>query len=137
MNLLTATKPLIHSIWNTPQDKSNDRKIGECVKAIRANADESDPVRSPDPIAFINVFTEVLRGLVPEDVVERHRGEIYEVMDELAGIAVEEDTSSWAHSHQTCLKYACVHFDQSALVDSNLRPKLTSLVRTWDPEWRY
>ena len=132
-NLLTATKSLIRSIWNQPQDESDDRKIRECVKAIRADADESDPVRSPDPIAFIYVFARVLWGLVPEDVVQRRKDEIYEVMSELAGIVGEEDGSSWTYSRKECLEYACLRFRLTALADTKLIPELTKLVRTSKP----
>ena len=134
MNILTATKSLIHSIWNQPQDESDDRKIGECVEAIRANADESDPVRSPDPIAFIYVFARVLIGLVPLDVVRRRKDEIYEVMGELAGIVMEEDTSSWPCSRKECLEYACTHFLVTDLEDTKLIHELTKLVRTLDSQ---
>ena len=137
MNLLTATKSLIHSIWDQPQDESDDRKIEECVEAIRANADDSDPVRSPDPIAFIYVFAIVLDVLVPEDVIRRCRGEIYEVMGELAEIVVEGDELSWAHSHKQCVEYMCLCLHFSRLADTKLRPKLEELVYTWNPEWRY
>ena len=125
-NILTATKSLIHSIWNQPQAESDDRKIGECVKAIRDNADSSDPVRSRDPIAFIYVFAIVLQRLVPWDVVLRHEDEIYEVMGELAGIVVEEDALSWTYSRTSCL----IDAYSLALVDPNLKPKLERLVRT-------
>ena len=104
---------------------------------IRANADESDPVRSRDPIAFIYVFAYVLWGLVPEDVVQRRKDEIYEVMGELAGIVEEEDASPWSNSRKRCIIDACESFEVLALVDSKLRPKLTQLVRTWDPERRW
>ena len=98
----------------------------------------SDPVRSPDPISFIYVFARVLRGLVPGDVVWRRKDEIYEVMGELAGIVVEEDGSSWPYSRKKCVEQTCSwHFYTLALVDTNLRPKLTKLVRTWNPEWGY
>ena len=75
--------------------------------------------------------------LVPEDVVQRRKDEIYEVMGELSEIVVEEDTSSWIDSRKQCLEYACFHFHLTDLADAKLRPKLTQLVRTWDPEWRY
>ena len=107
------------------------------MEAIRDNADEFDPVRSPDPIAFIYVFAEVLGGLVPKDVVRRRKDEIYEVMGELAGIVEEEDGSSWLNSRKGCLKYACIAFERSAFTDTKLRPKLTNRVHTWDPEWEY
>ena len=130
MNLLTATQSLIHSIWNPPQDESDDRKIGECVKAIRANADESDPVRSPDPIAFIYALGSVLIDLVPGDVVRRRKDEIYEVMGELAGIVGEEDRSSWKHSRRECVEYMCLSFHYTDLADTKLIPQLTKLGRT-------
>ena len=133
MNLLTATQSLIHSIWNPPQDESDDRKIGECVKAIRANADSSDPVRSPDPIAFISVFAIVLDWLVPRDVVQGCKGEIYEVMGELAGIVVEEDGSSWPYPRTKCVEWVCRHFRSLDIEDRDLVPKLMKLVHTWDP----
>ena len=117
------------------QAESDDRKIGECVEAIRANADSSDPVRSPDPIAFVYVFAYVLYVLVPLNVVERRKDEIYEVMGELAGIVVEEDASSWTDSRKRCLKSACLHFNWSALADAELIPMLITLIHTWDPEW--
>ena len=99
---------------------------------IRANADSSDPVRSPDPIAFISVFAEVLYGLVPEAVVQRRKDEIYEVMGELAGIMKEEDGSSWPSSKKTCVENACWCFQILGLADSNLRPKLKRLGDTWN-----
>ena len=81
----------------------------------------------------------MLYGLVPKDVVRKHKDEIYEVMGELAGIVVEEDGSPWTYSRKECVDWACDHFSTSALVDKKLRPKLTNLVRTvtWNPEWEY
>ena len=104
---------------------------------IRANADSSDPVRSPDPIAFISVFAIVLRRLVPLGVVRRREDEIYEVMGELAEIVWEEDGSSWTSSRKQCVEWTCRHFYISALVDTKLRPKLTNLVLTWNSEWPF
>ena len=124
-------------MWDQPRDESDERLIGELVEAIRDNADLSDPVRSRDPIAFIYVFAIVLVGLVPEDVVRRRKGEIYEVMGELAGIAVEEDTSSWPDSRKECLEFACFHFHRTDLADAKLRPMLTRLVCTWNPGWPF
>ena len=103
-NLLTATKSLIHSIWNQPQDESDDIKISECVEAIQANAHKSDPVRSPDPISFINVFAIVLINLVPRDIVRRRKDEIHDVMGELAEIIVKFDGSSWSQSRSECVR---------------------------------
>ena len=134
MNLLTATNSLVHSIWNQPQDELDDGKIGECVEAIRANADESDPVRSPDPIAFIYVFARVLWGLVPRNVVWRRKDEIYKVMGKLAGIFGEEDGSSWSDSHKECTNQARGQLGYIQLEDPKLIPKLTSLAHTWNTE---
>ena len=72
----------------------------------------------------------MLWGIVPRDVVRRRKDEIYEVMDELAGIVVEEDGSSWSNSRKRCLMSACRHFEALALADTNLEPKLKRLVRT-------
>ena len=107
------------------------------MEAIWANADESDPVHSPDPIAFIYIFGIVLERLVPWDVVRRHADEIYEVMGELVGIIEEEDGSSWLHSRKICLTLTCLHFYRSALADTKLKPTLTMLVRIWDPRWQF
>ena len=74
---------------------------------------------------------------MPEDVVQRRKDDIYEVMGELVEIVWEEDGSSWSRSRKACLESACIAFYRLALVDLNLRPKLTSLVHTWYPEWRY
>ena len=102
------------------------------MEAIRANADSSDPVRSPDPIAFISVFVMVLYGLVPEAVVQRRKDEIYEVMGELAGIVGEADGSSWSFSRKRCVEFTCIDFDDSVLADSKLTPTLTKVVETWN-----
>ena len=74
---------------------------------------------------------------MPEDVVRRRKDEIYEVMGELVGIIEEEDGSSWSYSRKGCLTSACLCFGGLALADTKLRPKLTKLVHTWLPEWRY
>ena len=79
----------------------------------------------------------MLWGLVPADVVVRRRREIHKVMGELAGIVGEEDGSSWKYSRKKCVENMCIFFHYSALADTELRPKLTQLVHTWDPEWRY
>ena len=74
---------------------------------------------------------------MPEDVVWRCKDDIYEVMGGLAGIIVEEDGSPWPYSRKKCVERSCIHFNWSALADTKLRPKLTKLVRTWNPEWEY
>ena len=110
----------------------DDSNIGKCVEAIRANADESDPVRSPDSTAFIYVFAVVLIGLVPADVVLRRKDEIDEVMGELAGIVEEVDGLSWTTSYRRCVEQICFHFWFLSLEDTNLRPKLRRLGATWN-----
>ena len=94
---------------------------------IRANADESDPVRSPDPIAFIYVFSIVLDCLVPEDVVRRRKDEIYEVMDELAGIVVKFDGSSWSQSCSECVWWTYRFIQMLGLQHRHLGSKLRAL----------
>ena len=131
-NLLSATKSLLHFIWNQPQDGSDGNKLRECVEGIRANADESDPVRSPDPFAFISVFARVLYGIVPFDIVQRRKGEIYEVMGELEGIVREADGSSWSFSRKRCVEFTRIDFDDSVLSDPKLIPTLTKLAETWN-----
>ena len=74
---------------------------------------------------------------MPKDVVRSRKDEIYEVMGELAEIVVEEDGSPWIFSRKVCAESSCHYFYNLALVDTNLRPKLTKLVRTWNPEWGY
>ena len=64
-------KSLICSIWNRVQDWQGDKSIKGCVEVVQDNADQSDPILSRDPIAFISVFATVLFRLVPEDVVQR------------------------------------------------------------------
>ena len=70
----------MHCIWKQRQDGSDDRRIGECIEAIRSNTDASDPIQSPDPIAFIGIFAIVLIRLVPEEVAWRRSDEIYDLM---------------------------------------------------------
>ena len=113
----------------------NDKKIGECVKAIRANADELDPVRSPDIIAFVYVFAIVLNWLVPKDAVRKRKDEIYTVLGELAGIIVEEGGPSWPYSRTECVERASTHLWAVDLEYRDLVPKLIKLVHTWDPRW--
>lgn len=104
LNLLTATKSLIHFVWEQPQDRSCDSKIRECVEVIRHNAAESDAIRSLDPIAFISVFVTVLYGVVPRDVVGRHKDKIYDVMGKLADIIMSVDEQVWTISCRRCAR---------------------------------
>ena len=67
---------------------------------------------------------------MPEDVVRRRKGEIYEVMGELAGIVVEEDVPSWTDSRKKCLRFTYVRLDLLALSDEKLIPKLRKLEYT-------
>ena len=107
-----------------------DDKVGECFEAIQVTADESDPVRSPDPIVFIYVFLKVLGGLVPEDVTRRHKAEIHEVLGQLAQIVVERDGSLWSHSRGNCIIWACRYIRHLNLTYGPLGYKLRALGRT-------
>ena len=98
---------------------------------IRANADSSDPVFSPDPIAFIYVFARVLWGLVPEDVVRRREDEICGVIGKLAEIVTEVIGSSWSRSRQLCAECAYDDLQDLYLTDGNLGSKLRIIGRTW------
>ena len=129
MNLLKATRSLIRSIWDQSRDSSDNGEIeiDEHVKAIRANADGSDPVHSPDPIAFIYVFATVLQDLVPLNVVEKRKDDIYRVMDKLAEIITELDGSPWPYSRRKCVEHTYVALRNMSLMDENLGPKLRHL----------
>ena len=102
---------------------------------IQDYADKSDPVRSPDPIAFVSVFSVVLVCLVPRDVVRTRDGEIYEVMGELAGIFVEEDGLSLPKSRKKCVECAQRYFSSVDIDDRELVPKLRELIGTWSLQW--
>ena len=78
----------------------------------------------------------MLIGLVPTNVVRRRKDEIYEVMDELERIFGEENGSSWPYSRKNCVEWTCLHFGAQNLEDPDLRPKLTTLVQAWNPQWR-
>ena len=77
---------------------------------IRTNADESDPVRSPDPIAFISVFAAVLYGLVPKDVAQRFEDEICKVVCEFTKITKGADWQSLTGSHKRCVESISLSF---------------------------
>ena len=104
---------------------------------IRGIGDRSDPVLSLDPIAFISVFAIVLDWLVPRHVVYRYRDKIDEVVDELAGIVVEEDGSSWPYSRKECVERSCKCFWAMSLDHDDIVHKLIRLVHTWHPQWRF
>ena len=120
-------------------------KIREFVRVIRANADESDPVRSPDPIAFISVFAAVLYGLVPKGVAQRFEDEIYKVVCELTEITKGADWQSLTESHKRCVESIDLSFWELYLrhglelpssiplciVFSLLHPKTYSPLRGW------
>ena len=97
-------KSLIPSIWNRVQDWQGDKRIKEYVEAIQDHADQSDPILSRDPIAFISVFATVLFGLVPKEVVQRFEDDIYEVVCELVKIVLgaHGQLSTW--SRKRCVE---------------------------------
>ena len=94
---------------------------------IRTNADMSDPVRTPDPIAFIYVLVYVLWGLVPLHVVERRGGDISEVMNEMAKIVSEVDGLDWLDSRKQCVGWSYDHLRDMDLIYSDLSFKLRTL----------
>ena len=97
-------KSLIPSIWNRVQDWQGHKRIKECVEVIQDHADQSDPILSRDPIAFISVFATVLFGLVPEEVVQRFEDEIYDVVCELVKIALGADGQLSINSRKSCVE---------------------------------
>ena len=126
-NLLIAVQSLTHSIWHEPRDESDDENIAECVGAIRRDADNSDPVCSPDPIAFMSVFAEILHGIVPRDVARRHEGELYKVMDGLARVVTVAHVSDWPKSRKLRVGWTLGLFWSMGLKDQKLLPRLAVL----------
>ena len=104
---------------------------------IRAKANPSDPIHLQDLIAFIYVFAIVLRGAVPRKIVQEHKDDIYDVMDELVGIVEEEDVLSWPSSRKECVESASRHFQMVNLQDHHLVSGLIKLVHTWNPQWSF
>ena len=97
-------KSLIPSIWNRVQDWQGDKRIKEYIEAIQDHADQSDPVLSRDPIAFISVFATVLFVLVPEEVLQRFEDGIYEVVCELVKIILGADGQLSTWSRKRCVE---------------------------------
>ena len=64
---------------------------------------------------------------MPEDVVRRRKDEIYEVMDELAGIVVNFDGSSWSHSRSLCVWSMYDFIQRLDLQHGHLGSKLRAL----------
>ena len=116
-NLITAAKLLARSFWDHSRDIPVDRKIDKCIETIRNNADDSDPVSSPDPIIYLYVFAEMLHGLLPSDVVEKAKGDIYGVMAELAEII--QIPHRLSYTHRCCLTWTSLYFPDR---DVRLRP---------------
>lgn len=123
----------MHLIWDQPQDESYDNGIRECVETIRTNADESDPVRSPDLISFIYAFAYVLWGLVPGEVVQTHRDQIFEVMGDLAGFLIEPSGEDCLETREACVHTTRLYFYTIDLRDQNLLPRLAALEDTLRP----
>ena len=112
---------------------------------IQAKADSSDPVRSPDPIAFVSVFAAVLCGLVPKDVVQRSQDELYEVVCELVKITKGADGQLSTESRKRCVESIDLSFWELylrhglespssgplCLVFSLLHPKTYNPFRDW------
>ena len=84
---------------------------------LRIGADDSDPVSSPDPIIYLYVFAEMLHGLLPSDIIEKSKGEIYGVMAELAEII--QIPHRLSYTHRCCLTWTSLYFPDR---DIRLRP---------------
>lgn len=133
-----ATRILIHSLWdpNLPQRESDIKQITDFVATIRNDAGYSDPIVTPDPIAFIYVFAKVLQEF--KTAVCHHRESVLEVMGELAEILTDLDASSWSHSRKECAEWACRHLYWCGFEDEqNLCRKLRSLIDTWEQSWKW
>ena len=130
MNILTATKFLVHSLWDRTQADLGGRNIGECVKAIRGNADLADPIRSPDPVAFIYIVAWLMHDLVPEDVIRRHEDDISEAMGGLVQIITDLDGSAWSHSRRECVGWIYHCLQSLHLEHGHLASKLRALGHT-------
>ena len=137
LNLLTATKSLVRSIWKQIRDESNDKETSEFLTALRTNAHSSQSAYPREPIALVYLFTRTLDGLVPKYIVEKNKDDIYEVMDELSSIITEFNGASSSYSQRKCAEYSCVFLCNMGLVDESLRSKLNTLVGKWDSLYRY
>ena len=100
------------------------------MNAIRDN--ESDPVHSPDPIAFIYVFARVLGGLVPSGAVATRKGDIYGVMNELGKIVTHSNTKKQSHSRRECINWICALFSFLHLDNQNRNRALVTLINCSD-----
>ncbi|KAK7688638.1 hypothetical protein QCA50_008176 [Cerrena zonata] len=134
-NLVAATRTLIHSLWNHPQPDSDIEKIVDCVTEIQRNTKGSDFEIPLDPVVLTYVFAIVLEGLTPEAVIRKHSRGIFKVMRELAELLTRVDGSAWTYSRRECVEWACVYLQRSKLSDEYLRPRLSDLIRTWNPDW--
>ena len=64
---------------------------------------------------------------MPEDVVRRRKDEIDEVMDELAGIVVNFDGSSWSQSRSKCVWLTYCFIQSLDLQHGHLGSKIRAL----------
>ena len=71
----------------------------------------------------------MLHGLVPKDVFRTHEDEIYEVMDELAGI-VELNGSSWSQFHSESIVRTYISIRALNFEHGYFGSKLRALGRT-------
>ena len=72
----------------------------------------------------------MLYGLVPHAVVREHKDGIYEAMDEMAGIIVELNGSSWSQSCSECVGQTYDSIRNLGLQHGHLGAKLRALGRT-------
>ena len=132
MNVLTATRSIIRSVWGPLEGGPNNGGITSCIAIFRTSiADSSDPVALPDPVVFICVFAEVLFCLVPEASLWRQRGDIYVVMAELAAIMIESDGSSWPYPRRRCVQTTHSVLHAIGFAEKHLISKLEMLMHTF------
>ena len=102
---------------------------------MRDDLDESDPIATPDIVAFIDVFATILHTLVPYSIRERYKADVLEVMDDLAVVLSGFDRSLLTYSRQRSIRSACIHFACIGLVQNDLVNGMISLVHDWDHDF--
>ncbi|KAK7684421.1 hypothetical protein QCA50_012368 [Cerrena zonata] len=127
LNVVAATRTIIHFLWNRPHSESDVEKIIDCITTIRSEAGNPDSTLPLDPIALTYVFAIIIRSLSPASVVRNHRDDIFEVMSELAEIIDITDHSTWSYSRRRCVWRAWMCFQEGDSIDRVLVPKLCAL----------
>ena len=130
-----AARCVICCLWKDASIQTNDSETSAYIDGIRDDLDESDPIATPDIVAFIDVLATILHTLVPHSVRERHKADVLEVMDDLAVVLSGFDRSLLTYSRQRSLRSACIHFACIGLVQTHLVDSMISLVHGWDHDF--